>query len=73
MVLHHSQNVFQIAEGIQVIRLRCFCDAVDDCTGFRTIDTVDQLPCMFVQAETAQRSFRCVIIKRDFSVIKKYF
>ena len=50
MVLHHSQDVFQIAEGIQVIRFRCFCDAVDDRTGFRAVDTVDQLPCMLVQA-----------------------
>ena len=73
MVLHHSQDVFQIAEGIQVIRLCCFCDAVDDRTGFRAIDTVDQLPCMFVQAEATQRAFRCVIIKRDFTVIQEYF
>lgn len=41
MVLHHSQDVFQIAEGIQVIRFRCFCDAVDDRTGFCAVDTVD--------------------------------
>ena len=47
MVLHHSQDIFQITEGIQIIRLRCFCDTVDDSPGFRTIDTV-QLPCMFV-------------------------
>ena len=73
MVLHHCQDIFQIAEGIQVIRLRCFCDAVDDRTGFCAVDTVDQLPCMFVQAEAAQRAFRCVIIKRDFTVIQKYF
>ena len=73
MVLHHSQDVFQIAERIQVIRFRCFCDAVDDRTGFRAVDTVDQLPCMFVQAEAAQRAFRCVIIKRDFTVTKEYF
>ena len=69
MLLHHSQDVFQIAEGIQVIRFRCFCDAVDDRTGFRAVDTVDQLPCMFVQAEAAQRAFRCVIIKWDFTVV----
>ena len=48
MALHHSQDVFQIAEEIQVIRFLCFCDAVDDCTRFRAIDTVDQLPGMFV-------------------------
>lgn len=42
MVLHHSQDVFQIAEGIQVIRFRCFCDAVDDRTGFCAVDTVDR-------------------------------
>ena len=49
MVLHHSQDVFQIAEWSHVIRFRCFCDAVDDRTGFRAIDTVEQFPCMFVQ------------------------
>ena len=42
MILHHSQDVFQISEGIQVIRLCCFRNAVDDRTGFRTIDTIDQ-------------------------------
>ena len=47
----------QIAERIQVIRLCRFSYAVDDRTGFRPIDTVDQLPCMFMQAEAAQRSF----------------
>ena len=62
-----------MAKGIQVIRPRCFCDAVDDRTGFCAVDTVDQLPCMFVQAEAAQRTFHCVIIKRDFTVIKEYF
>ena len=72
MILHHSQDVFQIAEGIQVIHFCCFRDAVDERIGFRTIDTVNQLPCMFVQAETAQRAFSCVIIKRDFTVIKEY-
>ena len=61
MVLHHAQDVLQIAERIQVIRLCGFRYAVDDRTGFRTVDTVDQFPCMFVQTETAQRPFRCVI------------
>ena len=61
------------------VRNAWFCDvpfldvykrqAVDDRTGFRAVDTVDQLPCMLVQAETAQRAFRCVVIKRDFTVI----
>ena len=73
MVLHHSQDVFQITERTQVIRLCCFRNAVDDRTGFCAVDTVDQLPCMFVQAEAAQRTFRCVIIKRDFAVIQEYF
>ena len=68
MILHHSQDVFQISEGIQVIRLCCFRNAVDDRTGFRTIDTVDQFPCMFVQAEAAERSFRYVVIKGSTTV-----
>lgn len=73
MILHHSQDVFQISEGIQVIRLCCFRNAVDNRTGFRTIDTVDQFPCMFVQAEAAQRPLCCIVIKRDFTVIQEYF
>ena len=73
MVLHHGQDVFQITERTQVIRLCGFRNAVDDRTGFCAIDTVNQLPCMFVQAEAAQRPFRCVIIKRDFAVIQEYF
>ena len=56
-----------------MIRLCCFRDTVDDRTGLCTVNTVDQLPCMFVQAEAAQRAFRCVIIKRDFTVTKEYF
>ena len=53
----------QITERIQVIRLCCFCYTVDDRPGFRTIDTVDQFPCMFLQTEAAERSFRYVVIK----------
>ena len=73
MVLHHGQDVFQIAEGIQVVRLCDFHNAVDNRTGFCTIDTVDQLLCMLVQAAAAQRPFRYIIIKRDFAVIQEYF
>ena len=69
MVLHHRQDVFQITERTQVIRLCGFRNAVDDRTGFCAIDTVNQLPCMFVQAEAAQCALRCVIIKRYFTVI----
>ena len=73
MVLHHGQNVFQITERTQAIRLCGFRNSVDDRTGFCVIDTVAQLPCMFVQAEAEQRPFRCVIIKRDFAVSQEYF
>ena len=73
MVFQNCQDMGQITERIQVIRLCCFRYAIDDRAGFRAIDTVDQLPCMFVQAEAAQRAFRCVIIKRDFTVTKEYF
>lgn len=51
MVLHHGQNVFQITERTQAIRLCGFRNSVDDRTGFCVIDTVAQLPCMFVQAD----------------------
>ena len=68
MVLHHGQDIFQIAEGIQVIRLCCFCNAVDDRTGFRAVDAVDQLLCMFVQAEAAQRPFTELFTYEDNSV-----
>lgn len=37
-----------------MIRLCCFRDTVDDRTGLCTVNTVDQLPCMFVQAEAAK-------------------
>ena len=68
MILHHSQDVFQVSEVIQVICLCCFRNAVDDRTGFRTIDTVDQFPCMFLQTEAAERSFRYVVIKGSTTV-----
>lgn len=54
-----------------MIRFCCFRYAVDDCTGFRTIYTVNQLPDMFMQAETAERSICCVVIKRHFTVIQE--
>ena len=72
-VLQDCQDLFQITERIQVIRLCCFRYAVDDCTGFRTINAVDQLPCMFVQAEAMERSFCYVIIKRNFTIIQEPF
>ena len=53
MAFQDCQDMVQITERIQVIRLCRFRYAVDDRAGFRTIDTVDQLPCMFMQAEAA--------------------
>ena len=73
MAFQDCQDMVQITERIQVIRLCRFRYAVDDRAGFRTIDTVDQLPCMFMQAEAAERSLRCVIIERDFSIIQEHF
>ena len=72
MVLQYAQDVGQITERIQVVRLCCFRYAVDDRTGFRSIDTIDQLPCMFVQAEAAEGSFCCVVIQRNFTVIQEH-
>ena len=42
MVLQYAQDVGQITERIQVVRLCCFRYAVDDRTGFRSIDTIDR-------------------------------
>ena len=53
MVLYHGQDVFQIVERTQVIRLCGFCNAVDDRTGFCAVYTIDQLPCMFVQGRSS--------------------
>ena len=47
-----------------MIRLCCFCDTVDDRAGLCAVDTVDQLPRMFVQTEAAQCTFRFFAIKR---------
>lgn len=47
MVFQNCQDMGQITERIQVIRLCCFCYAIDDRAGFRASDTVDQLPRMF--------------------------
>ena len=73
MDLQYCQDVGQITERIQVVRLCCLRYAVDDRTGFRAIHTIDQLLCMFVQAEAAQRPLCCIVIKRDFTVIQEYF
>ena len=48
MVLHHGQDGFQIAERAQIIRFCGFRNAVDNRAGFCAVDTVDQLPGMFV-------------------------
>ena len=73
MVFQNCQYMIQITERVQVVRLCCFRYAINDCAGFRTIDTVDQLPCMFMQAEAAERSFRCVVIEWDISIIQEHF
>ena len=49
----------QLTERTQVIRLCCFRYTVDDRTEFCAIDTVDQLPYMFMQAEAMERSLCC--------------
>ena len=56
MVFQDCQDMVQITERIQVIRLCRFRYAIDNRAGFRTINAVDQLPRMFVQAEAAERS-----------------
>ena len=73
MVFQNCQYMVQITERIQVIRLCCFRYAVDDRAGFRTIDTVDQLPRMFMQAEAAERSFCYVVVKWNFPIIQEHF
>lgn len=73
MVFQNCQYMVQITERIQVIRLCCFCYAVDDRAGFRTIDTVDQFPRMFMQAEAAERSFCYVVVKWNFPIIQEHF
>lgn len=73
MVFQNCQDMVQITERIQVIRLCCFRYAVDDRAGFRTIDTVNQLPCMFMQAEAAERSFCYVVVKWNFPIIQEHF
>ena len=42
MVFQNCQDMGQITERIQVIRLCCFRYAVDDRAGLRAIDTVDR-------------------------------
>ena len=71
MVFQNCQDMGQITERIQVIRLCCFRYAIDDRAGFRAIDTVDQLPRMFMQTEAAERSFCYVVVKRDFTIIQE--
>ena len=73
MVFQNCQYMVQITEWIQVIRLCCFRYAVDDRAGFRTIDTVDQFPRMFVHTEAAERSFCYVVVKWNFPIIQEYF
>lgn len=68
MAFQDCQYMAQMTKRIQVIRLRCFRYAVADRAGFRTIDTVGQLPFMFMSAEIAECSLlRCVIILYKFA------
>ena len=73
MIFQNCQYMVQITERIQVIRLSCFRYAVDDRAGFRPIDTVDQLPRMFMQTEAAERSFCHVVVKWNFPIIQEHF
>ena len=69
MVFQSWQDMVQITERIQAIHLYRFRYAVDDCARFRTTDAVNQLPCIFMQAEAAGRSFCCAVIKANFPII----
>ena len=53
----------------------CFCgfrDAVDDCTGFRSTDSVYKTPVVFPDTEPTKGGFCCVVIHWDFAIIQKY-
>lgn len=73
IIFKNFQDMGQITEQLQMIQLYCFRYAVDNSSGFRTIDTIHQLPCMFIQTEVTEHSFCCAIIKRNFPVLQERF
>ena len=46
------------------------CNAVDDRTGFRTINRVNQFPGMFVQAETPERFLMVQAVTDVYDTLK---
>ena len=67
-----SEQIFKVFVWLQVIRLGCFCDAVDDSGTLGTTNGVYDFPVLLANAETPDCPFTGIVVNRDLAIIKKY-
>ena len=72
MFWYLCQQIFKILIWLQLVCLRCFGYAVDDCRTGGSIDGIDHFPVLLAGAESADGTFTGVIIHRDIPIFKKY-
>lgn len=74
-VIHVSRDLLkQIAEVVvrsESVRLCRFCQAVEYCAGFRSMDGIDQMPVVFAYAEGADRLLCRVVVQWDIRMIQE--
>ena len=67
-----SEQIFKVFVWFQVIRLGCFCNAVDDSGTLGTTDGVYDFSVLLANAEATNRPLTGIVVDRNLAIIKKY-
>ena len=67
------QQISEVFIGLQVIRSGCLCYAVSNGTGLCATDSIDQIPVMLAQAESANSAFGRVVVDWNIRIFQEDF
>ena len=65
--------MLQILVDLQVVGLGGLYQAVDNRTGFGTVDGVNDMPVGSANGERPDNTLRCGIVDRDIPILQEYF
>ena len=67
------QQLLQVFVDLQLVGLGSLYQAVDDRTGFGTVDGVNDMPVGSTNGKGADGTLRCGIIDGDIPILQEYF